>query len=269
MMNAPGPSSTGSIEALLASYPRVRPPLTPAHERIHAAEYKRNRDARGSVVSAAARLERWMHHRVAAGRNLPGPVLELGAGTLNHLPYEPAAQPYDVVEPLSEWVETSPHRSRVRHVWSSLADVPVPATDADRYGRVISIATLEHMTDLPAEIARAAMLMREDGVFQAGIPSEGGFLWWCAWRFVTGTAYYLRNKLDYAVIMRHEHVNTAPEIVRVLRHLFREVRIDRFPLPWRHSSFYTYIEASVPRIDFARAILPGAAASRRPQEQLA
>jgi hypothetical protein len=54
--------------------------------------------------------------------------------------------------------------------------------------------------------------------------------------------------------MRHEHVNAAPEIIAVVRHLFRDVRVSRFPLPWHHFSFYAYLEARDPVLERCRAL---------------
>jgi hypothetical protein len=54
--------------------------------------------------------------------------------------------------------------------------------------------------------------------------------------------------------MRHEHVNTASEIMAVVRYLFRDVHVSRFPLPWHHASFYAYIEARNPSLERCRAI---------------
>jgi hypothetical protein len=119
------------------------------------------------------------------------------------------------------------------------------------------VAVLEHLDDLPMIVARAALLLRDDGVFQAGIPSEGGFLWTLAWRTTTGVAYWLRNRLDYGVLMHHEHLNTAAEIEAVVGHFFGKVEVARFPLPLRQLSFYSYLEARQPNADRARAYLAG------------
>lgn len=240
------------IDDLLGSYPRERPPLTPAHERIFAEQYKLNRDGGTAVDGAAQRLERWMHRKVAA---VPGaPVLELGAGTLNHLKFEPDTVPYDVVEPFVDLYRSSPDRERVRAFYESVQDIPL----AQRYRRIISIAVLEHLTQLPTDLAHSALLLDEDGVFQAGIPSEGGLLWWLAWRNSTGLAYYLRTGLDYGVVMRHEHVNDAPTIVDLVRHFFGSVRVKRFPTPFHQMSFYAYLEARAPKRDVAQRFLGGA-----------
>jgi hypothetical protein len=229
-----------TVATLLSTYPRPRPPLTPAHEKVYAEQYRINREGGAAMESVAQRLERWMHRRVASLRE--GPVLELGAGTLNHRRYEDSAIAYDVVEPFRELYAGRIKSAAVRASYDSVADVPAER----RYARVISIAVLEHMENLPQDVATAALHLDERGVFQAGIPSEGGFLWGAAWRLSTGVSYYLRTGLNYATLMRHEHLNSAPEIVAILRHLFADVRLTRFPLPLHHASFYTYVEAREP-----------------------
>ena len=84
---------------LLASYPRCRSPLSEAHRAIYVEEYQRNRSARGFLPRLLSWLESWSHRRIAA-KGRPGEtVLELGAGSLNHLKYEKYSDAYDVVEP--------------------------------------------------------------------------------------------------------------------------------------------------------------------------
>jgi hypothetical protein len=46
--------------------------------------------------------------------------------------------------------------------------------------------------------------------------------------------------------MRHEHVNSATEILDVLRYFFGDIRMERFPLRSAHLSFYTCVTASQP-----------------------
>jgi SAM-dependent methyltransferase len=232
------------MRRLLASYPRARPPLSAPYLAVYEKELRLNRTG-GSVLNRLAMsLEGWMH-RVAAKRGTPGSVLEIGAGTLNHLPYE-SAEAYDVVEPNKLLWAGSPRLARVRKVYESVGAVPEGAA----YDRVLSVAVLEHLDALPEVVARAALLLKPDGIFQAGIPSEGGFLWGAAWRLTTGIGYRLRNGLPYGPLMRYEHVNDAEDILAVLRYFFRAVVVRRFPLPMHHLSFYTYAEAS--EVDGAR-----------------
>jgi hypothetical protein len=239
------------IETILARYPKQRPPLPEAYRRIYEREYKMNREGGSFITRISSSLEAWMHRRVAAVR--AAEVLEIGAGTLNQLQYEAPQPRYDVVEPFKALFESSPALGKVNTVYADIAEVP----QGRRYGRVTSVAVLEHLDDLPMIVAQAAMLLDDGGVFQAGIPSEGGLLWTLAWRTTTGIAYWLRNRLDYGVLMHHEHLNSAAEIEAVVGHFFGQVSVARFPLPWRQLSFYSYIEARDARLERARAFIAG------------
>lgn len=237
-----------SIDQLLASYPRTRPPLTEAHRARYQKDYEENRHGRTLATGVVRRLEAWMHRR-AAGSARPGEsTLELGAGTLNHLAYEPDFALYDFIEPFEALWRESPALARATTAYRDITEVPASM----RYHRIVSIAVLEHLTALPSVLARAGLLLAPGGLLTAGIPSEGGLLWALAWRYGTGIPYRLRTGLDYATLMRHEHVNSAREILAVTRHFFASVSIRRFPLPQEHLSFYTAIEARSPRLERCR-----------------
>jgi hypothetical protein len=230
---------------IIARFPKTRPPLTPAHEKIYAEEYKKTRgDDKPLTSKISSGVSGWMHRKVA-GSAPSGPVLELGAGTLNHLPYEEGAAPYDIVEPFTYLYEGHPGLKKIRTVYADIRDVPPAA----RYQRIISVAVLEHLTELPFAVARSGLLLADGGVFQAGIPAEGGFLWGLAWRCSTGLAYRLRTGLPYKALVRHEHINTAQEIVTVLRHFYKKVRVHYFPFIGVHASLFLYIEALEPDLE--------------------
>ena len=128
------------------SYPRARPALSAAHERIYLEEDPRNRGTYGGALfRVTAGLERAGGHRRIARRQTGGRLLELGAGTLNHLQYEPAMD-YDIVEPLPALYQGSADRGRVARAYASIADIP----QQTRYARIISVAVLEHVEDCRA-----------------------------------------------------------------------------------------------------------------------
>ncbi len=237
------------VAALLATYPRSRPELPRPHRESYVEHYRANRSGKSGLSRIVVRLESWMHRRVALSVSI-GSLLEIGAGNLNHLPYQPNVLHYDAVEPFRELWEDSPHRGRLRCIYADLAGVP----DHQRYDCIVAIAILEHMTDLPFLLARSAMLLGDGGTFRAGFPSEGGLLWGLAWRLTTGIEYRLRRGLDYGALMRHEHVNTAAEILALLRFFYDHVEVSRFPLPFFHLSFYTAAVASRPRLNCCRAL---------------
>lgn len=220
------------------SWPKVRPVLPDEYREVYEDHMARNRGG-GSVLNRVALgLEGWMHRQVAQVRGRR--ILELGAGGLNHVGYEPRAARYDVVEPLADLVVDHPEvrSGRVRYL-GGYDDLAVLAQASQPiYDKVVSVAVLEHLDDLPAVVADAAALLRPEGWFVAGIPSEGGALWEASWRSSTGRAFQRRYGLDYGVLMRWEHVNTADEIVDVLRGQFHQVAVRRFPGPTTATSLY-------------------------------
>jgi SAM-dependent methyltransferase len=183
---------------------------------------------------------------VAGGRRAD--TLELGAGTLNQLDYELSTGAYDIVEPFAELYQGADARYRVRDIFADMAEVPADR----RYDRITSVAALEHICDLPLVLARAAKLLKPDGVLRSAIPSEGGMLWTLGWMATTGLEFRLRHGLDYGLLMRHEHVNTASEIETLVKALFEEVEIRSFGVG-RQLSLYRFSAARRPRLDVAEA----------------
>jgi hypothetical protein len=235
---------------ILARFPKQRPDLPPAYRQRYVADYRNNRLGQSAVTRLVGHLESWMHRQVArAGSG--DTVLEIGAGTLNHLPYEKHATRYDVVEPFRELWEDSSHRHTVSHFYNDIRDIE----GRMQYHRILSIAVLEHLTELPEVLARSGVLLRSGGTFAAGIPSEGALGWYVAWRFGTGTAYRLRTGMAYAPLMRHEHVNKAREIESLLNYFFGRVSVRRFPLPFFHLSFYTVLVARAPHLSRCESYL--------------
>jgi hypothetical protein len=237
---------------LFSEFPKERPPLSPEYAAIYLQHYRNSREGTSQILGLAKWAERWMHKKVAADvREGPSKsTLEIGAGTLNQLPYEPHSKPYDIVEPFRELYQSSPHLPRIRNIYANVSDVPTQT----KYDRITSVATLEHVCNLPELVARSALLLTDGGQFRAGIPSEGTILWRLGWRTTTALDFKARYGLDYGVLMRHEHVNTAHEIKRVLQYFFAEVRDSLFGLI-KSFSFYQFYACSNPHIDRCRAYL--------------
>jgi hypothetical protein len=228
---------------ILDRFPKIRPALSPKEAAVHTTLMKRNRERLTLFTRVSDFLESWMHRRAADDAGLPRDhtLLEIGAGTLNHLPYEPAGLVYDVVEPTPEMYDDKAGHGRIRAFYRNTIDIEPDR----RYHRIITIAALEHMTDLPVNVAKAGLLLDDGGVFRAGIPSEGGLIWGLSWRLI-GLDLFVRTGHNWAEHMRNEHVNTAPEIISVVRYFFDDVTLRRFPLPFHHLSFYAAIEARRP-----------------------
>jgi len=228
-------------------FPKIRFQLPEEFQKIYLTHYKANREGSTSASSLAQKMEGWLHRQVAADvcqmRNKER-TLELGAGTLNQLPYEPIVQVYDIVEPFDDLYKNSPHLSRIRKVYADITEVP----SSHRYDRITSIATLEHLCELPTVIAHCGLFLDKNGVFRASIPNEGSFLWWLGWRLTTGLEFRLKYDLDYGLLMKYEHVNSAKEIEEVLNYFFSTVKCRVFGFS-KSFSLYRYYECRFPRID--------------------
>jgi len=222
---------------------KTRPPLPPAYKAIYETHYRENRDGASAAAGIAQRLEAWMHRAIAAdaGAANPGCTLEIGAGTLNQLAYEPYTSPYDIVEPFDALFQGRPILSRVRRVYADVSQVP----PTERYERITSIATFEHLTDLPGMVRACVRLLAPGGKLRVAIPNEGHWPWSLAWRIGTGLEFRLRYGLDYGVLMRHEHLNTADEIASELRAVFDSVEERWFGLS-RTLSLYRVLIAGTP-----------------------
>jgi hypothetical protein len=255
---------------MVAGWPKSRPELPESYRRIYLEHSRQNRGGLYRTTSLSQRLEEWMHRRVAADvarasiAATPaaalgqGPTtLEIGAGTLNQLRYEPDVGPYDIVEPFAELNAGSPLLARVRRVYADIGEI----NPAERYDRITSIATFEHIPDLPPVVARAALLLSDGGVLRVGIPNEGTPLWRLG-TLVTGLEFKRRYGLDYQVLMRYEHVSTADEIEAVLRLLFADVRRSVLGLN-RQLGIYRFLACRNPRRDQAAEVLEEAATAVR------
>ena len=239
-------------EKLFSEFPKKRTPLPPEYAAIYLQHYRNSREGNSQILGLAKWAESWMHRKVAedVSQAPPKSTLEIGAGTLNQVPYEPHSNPYDIVEPFQELYRSSPHRPRIRNIYADISEVPPGTT----YQRVTSIAALEHVCDLPQLVARSALLLESGGVFRAGIPSEGTILWRLGWRTTTALDFRARYNLDYEVLMKYEHVNTASEIESVLRFYFADVRSSVFGLA-KSLSFYQFYACSAPRLDRCHKII--------------
>lgn len=167
--------------------------------------------------------------------------------------YEPFVGSYDIVEPFSELYADSSCLGNIRYIYEDISEVPGDR----RYDRITSVATLEHICNLPEVIARSGLLLGRSGVFRASVPSEGTWVWTIGWKLTTGLEFRLRHGLDYGLLMRHEHVNTAAEIELVLAHFFNDVRCRVLGLS-KAVSLYRYYECRNPMLakcrEFARAL---------------
>jgi len=94
-------------------------------------------------------------------------------------------------------------------------------------------------------VSRCTALLAPGGQLRIGIPSEGTLLWTLGWTLTTGMEFRWKYGLNYGVLMKHEHVNTAAEIESVLRAFFKSVRRSVCGIA-PALSFYQFFECRLP-----------------------
>ena len=223
-----------------SGFPKIRPTLPAEYQKIYLQHIQENRHGQSPASRMSTALEGWMHRRIArdvreSNRSLS--TLEIGAGTLNHLRYESKNSAYDIVEPAHYLFAGSQFLSRVRTIYDDIREVQ-PDT---HYDRIISIASFEHICNLPEVVARCGLLLKPGGQLRAAIPTEGGPLWSLGWKLTTGREFKRRYGLDYEVIMRAEHVNTWREVADVLNYFFQSVEFSYLGFSRALSVYQVYL----------------------------
>jgi hypothetical protein len=224
------------------NFPKKRQELPPEFKAIYESHYKINRQGETNATSLSMKLERWLHVKVAEDvqdiKNSDLATLEIGAGMLNQMPFEPNVRNYDIVEPFEELYRESSDLVRVRRIYTNINEIP----DGIRYARITSVAAFEHILNLPEVVAKAVSLLETNGSMRVAIPNEGTILWKLG-TLITGYEFKRLYGLNYQILMRYEHVNTANEIETVLKYFFRCVSTSVFGINKRWA-FYRFIKCT-------------------------
>src|SRR5689334_6033452 len=112
-----------TFDDLLRRFPKTRIPLPEAHRQRYVQDYQENRSGQSGVSSLVAKLEGWMHGKVASSGK-GDRVLELGAGNLNHIKHESKIGTYDAVEPFAELWTGRPELKSIRKMYSDISEIP-------------------------------------------------------------------------------------------------------------------------------------------------
>ena len=234
-----------SQASILDKFPKKRIELPEAFQKIYNQHNLSNRKGKYKTTSLSQKLESWMHKKIVedvVASNQKLSTLEIGAGTLNQLQYEPAQDDYDIVEPFKELLEGSPLFKNIRKVYNDINDV-----NNIKYDRITSIATFEHIMELPLVVSKAALLLNKKGHLRVAIPNEGTIMWKLG-TMVTGYEFNKKTGLDYQMLMQYEHVNTAKDIEEVLNYFFESTKCSVFGIS-KGLAFYRFYDCSKPRFD--------------------
>lgn len=236
---------------IIDSFPRKQSLLPEAYQKVYSTHYKSNREGESTASSLAQKMEAWMHKKVAAdlkNSNSQIRTLEIGAGTLNQLKYEPSTT-YDIIEPFKELFEGSKYLNRINTIYSDIREIKNTS-----YDRITSIAVFEHIAELPFVVAKSCLLLNNGGCLRTAIPNEGTLLWKMGWMFTTGLEFKLKYNLKYSTLLYHEHINNANDIEAVLKYFYSDIKCYVFGIH-KTLGFYRYYECKNPKINVAEKYL--------------
>ena len=236
---------------VLDKFPKSRQELPEEYLKIYDDYYKNNREGKTAATSISSRLESWMHRKVCTCKVCDWPkILEIGAGTLNQLPYEKDYSQYDIVEPYKALYKNSVYLERINNTFSDISEISFE----NKYDKISSIAAFEHILNLPEVIARCSRLLSSKGKLCISIPNEGTVLWVIGYKISTGVEFRLKYGMDYSVIMNYEHINTAKEIREITNYFFKNVKVKNFGL-CSSLALYQYYECKNPNTDKSKEYL--------------
>jgi hypothetical protein len=239
------------IETIINIYPLKRRALPIAYQELYTQHYLSNREGKTSAASLSQQMEKWMHRKIASDLkqdDLSIRTLEIGAGTLNQLLYEPLTT-YDIVEPFEELYINSKELNRINQIFTDIKQV-----NNLQYNRITSIAAFEHIANLPYLVAKTGMLLKQNGTLRVAIPNEGTILWRLGWIFTTGLEFKLKYNLNYATLLSHEHINNADDVENVLKYFYNTINYKVFGIH-KKIGFYRFYECKNPRIEVVQNYL--------------
>jgi hypothetical protein len=235
------------IEKLLNNFPKKRPKLSYEIKKYFDEFYKNNREN-----SISQLFESWMHKAIKSIKG-QSRTLEFGAGTLNHLVYEDLKKnKYDIIEPKKYLYANYKEKIHINKFYKNLS-----YTKNNYYNRIISIAVLEHLVDLPYFLAESAKKLKKKNSFQShSIPCQGYFIWDLCWYLFNFLKVKIKTGKSFSEIQRHEHVNSAKEILAIIRFFYKNVKVKySYPAFFAHFSFYMNINFSRPDLNRIDAYL--------------
>ena len=225
---------------LLKRYPKKRPLLNKKLKKIFDKEYKKNRSNFLSQLS-----ESWLHCSIKGRKNNFHKTLEIGAGSLNHIPYEQFKKNknYDVIEPKKFLYKKNSNKKYINKFYKNINLVP-----KNYYDRIISCAVLEHLTDLPKFLFLSSLKLNKKGYHSHSIPCGGYPTWDITWFLMSGITFKLRTGQNFSDVQKHEHVNNFDEILSLIKFFYDKVEI-KYSYPFfftPYLSFYANINFSEP-----------------------
>lgn len=191
--------------------------------------YDRSNYDRGLAASVLTRTHALVEKPFGPDRHLPD-ILEVGAGTLAHLPF--------VRHSFSRYVASDFDQK----VLDALIDTPLPPGvvlmkldggalpfDDGSFDRVIATHVLEHVPFPHLAIAEWVRVLKPGGVLSVILPCDPGWAWRIG-RYLGPRKQAEAAGLPYDYYMAREHINSIFNLKEILAYHFPERDVKWWPL---------------------------------------
>lgn len=161
-------------------------------------------------------------------------VLEIGAGTGEHLPFvRHSFEEFTLSDIDPKTLEVAQkklaglHRGQVKFETQTGDGLGYPDSSFDR---VVAVHVLEHIYKPHLVIKEWRRVLRHGGVLSVLIPTDPGIAWRLGRHFGPRRNATARG-IAYDYVMAREHVNSCNNLIAFLRHYFPESSQAWWPLP--------------------------------------
>lgn len=161
-------------------------------------------------------------------------VLEIGAGTGEHLPFvRHRFNQYVLTDLDPKTLEVAQRKLMGQHDGKLSFDVQSAEGlnyDDNSFDRLIATHVLEHIYQPHLVLRDWYRVTKHGGVLSILIPTDPGMAWRLG-RHVGPRKNALAQGIAYDYVMAREHVNSCNNLIAILRHYFPHAKEDWWPFP--------------------------------------
>lgn len=184
----------------------------------------------GRVMQAGHRLA----ERPFGESDYFGRVLEVGAGTGEHLPFvRHRFDEYVLTDVDAKALEVAQRKLTGRHDGKLRFELQAagPLTYPDNsFDRLVATHVLEHIYQPHLALKEWRRVLKDGGVMTILIPTDPGVAWRLG-RHLGPRRKAMKQGIAYDYVMAREHVNSCNNLIALLRHYFPGMREAWWPFP--------------------------------------
>jgi phosphatidylethanolamine/phosphatidyl-N-methylethanolamine N-methyltransferase len=163
-----------------------------------------------------------------------GRVLEVGAGTGEHLPFvQHGFDEYTLTDHDPKTLEVA--KKKLASLSTRKVNFEVQAGSEltypdDTFDRLVATHVLEHIYQPHLALKEWCRVLKQGGVLSILIPTDPGMAWRLG-RHLGPRKAAIKQGIAYDYVMAREHVNSCNNLIAILRHYFPQSKEAWWPFP--------------------------------------